>query len=78
MTSRSWNIRFVETIKEFGFSQNTYEACVYKKVSGSAVVFLVLYVDNILIIGNDVSMLQFVNIYWLSKFFSMKDFGEAT
>ena len=26
---------------------------VYKKVSGSAIVFLVLYVDNILLIGND-------------------------
>ena len=41
--SRSCNIQFEETIKEFGFSKNTYEACVYKKVSGSAVVFLVLY-----------------------------------
>ena len=50
----------------------------YKKVSGSAVVFLVLYVDDILIIGNDVSKIQYVNIYWLSKNFSMKDLGEAT
>ena len=33
-----------------------------KKVSGSLVVFLVLYVDDILIIGNDVSKLQYVNI----------------
>ena len=67
--SRSWNIRFDETIKEFGLSQNTDEACVYMKVSGSAVVFQVLYVDDILIIGSDVSMLQSVNIYWLSKIF---------
>ena len=55
---RSWNIHFDETIKEFGFSQNVDEPCVYKKVSGSAVVFLVLYVDDILLIGNDVSILQ--------------------
>ena len=52
--SKSWSIRFDETIKEFGFSQNQDEACVYKKVSGSAVVFLVLYVDDILLIGNNV------------------------
>ena len=39
--SRSWNIRFDKTIKEFGFSQNMDEPCVYKKISGSAVVFLV-------------------------------------
>ena len=48
-----------------------------KKVSGSAVVFHVLYVDNILLIGNDVSILLSVNIS-LSKNFSMKDLGEAT
>ena len=75
--SRSWNIRFDETIKEFGFSQNLDEPCVYKKTSGSAVLFLVLYVDDILLIGNDVSVLQSVKI-WLSKKFSMKDLGEAT
>ena len=34
----------------------------YKKVSGSAVMFLVLYVDDISIIVNDVSKIQFVNI----------------
>ena len=37
------------------------------KVSGSGVMFLVLYVDDISIIGNDVSKIQSVNIYWLSK-----------
>ena len=43
----------------------------YKKVSGSAVVFLVLYVDDILPIGNNVSLSQSIKI-WLSKNFSMK------
>ena len=75
--SRSWNIQFDETIKEFGFSQNLDEPCVYKKTNGSVVVFLVLYVDDILLIGNDVSELQSVKI-WLSKNFSMKDLGEVT
>ena len=75
--SRSWNIRFDETIKEFGFSENQDEACEYKKVSRSVVVFLMLYVDDILLIGNDVSILQSVKI-WLSKNFSMKDLGKAT
>ena len=41
--SKGWNIQFDETIKEFGVPQNAYEDCVYNKVSGSAVVFLVLY-----------------------------------
>ena len=55
--SRSWNIRFDVTIKEFGFIKNVDEPCVYKKTSGSALVFLVLYVDDILLIGNDIPML---------------------
>ena len=38
--SRSWNLRFDEAIREFGFIKNEEEACVYKKASGSAVVFL--------------------------------------
>ena len=49
----------------------------YKKVSGSAIVFLVLYVDDILVIGNYVSILQFFK-FWLSMNFSMKDLREAT
>ena len=50
------------TIKEFGFSQNSNEHCVYMKDSGSAVVFQVLYVDDILLNGNNVSELQLVNM----------------
>ena len=60
--SRSWNIRFYETIKEFSFSQNMDKPCVYKKTSGSAVVFPMLYVDDILLSGNDVSLVKLVNM----------------
>ena len=49
----------------------------YKKTSRSAIIFLVLYVDDILLIGNNVSVLQYVKV-WLSKNFSMKDLGEVT
>ena len=49
----------------------------YKNTSGSAIVFLVLYVDDILLIGNDIPMLQSVKV-WLSNQFSMKDLGEAS
>ena len=48
--SRSWNLRFDEAIKEFDFIKNEDESCVYKRVNGSAIVFLVLYVDDILLI----------------------------
>ena len=75
--SRRWNIHFDQTVKEFGFIQNEDESCVYKKVSGSHVVFLVLYVDDILLIGNDIPSLQAVKT-WLKENFSMTNLGEAT
>ena len=39
--SRSWNKRFDEEIKKFGFVQHPDEPCVYRKASGSNVTFLV-------------------------------------
>ncbi|KAK8701528.1 hypothetical protein V6N13_019915 [Hibiscus sabdariffa] len=75
--SRSWNLRFNDAIKEFGFIRNEDEPCVYKKVSGSIISFLILYVDDILIIGNDIPTLQSIKT-WLSSCFSMKDLGEAS
>ncbi|GJU76316.1 retrotransposon protein, putative, ty1-copia subclass [Tanacetum coccineum] len=74
--SRSWNKRFDEEIKRFGFTQNLDEPCVYQKASGSNVTFLILYVDDIIIMGNHIPSLQSVKDY-LGKCFAMKDLGEA-
>ncbi|GKA99100.1 retrotransposon protein, putative, ty1-copia subclass [Tanacetum coccineum] len=74
--SRQWNKRFDDEIKKFGFTQNRDEPYVYQKASGSYVTFLILYVDDILIMGNNIPMLQDVKSY-LGKCFSMKDLGEA-
>ena len=74
--SRSWNIRYDEVIKAYGFIQTFGEACIYKKVSGSSIAFLILYVANILLIRNDVEFLNSIKGY-LNTSFSMKDLGEA-
>jgi len=75
--SRSWNLCFHEKVKAFGFSRSEDESCVYVKASGSTITFLVLYVDDILLIGNDIPTLNGVKA-WLGKCFAMKDLGEAT
>ncbi|KAL0286337.1 UNVERIFIED_CONTAM: Retrovirus-related Pol polyprotein from transposon RE1 [Sesamum radiatum] len=75
--SRNWNIHFDEVIRDYNFIKNDFDPCVYKKVSGSSVAFLVLYVDDILLIGNDVKILGDTKV-WLSTQFSMKDLGEAS
>ena len=64
--SRSQNICFNEAIKSYGFIQNEDEPCVYEKISGSMVLFLILYVENILVFGNDIRTLQNKKI-WLFK-----------
>ncbi|GJT39442.1 uncharacterized mitochondrial protein-like protein [Tanacetum coccineum] len=71
-----WNKRFDDEIKKFRFTQNHDEPCVYKKASGSNVTFLILYVDDILIMGNHIPMLQDVKSY-IGRCFAMKDLGEA-
>ncbi|GJU36478.1 retrotransposon protein, putative, ty1-copia subclass [Tanacetum coccineum] len=74
--SRSWNKRFDEEIKKFGFHQNLDEPCAYQKASGSNVIFIILYVDDIILMGNHIPSLQEVKDY-LGKCFSMKDLGET-
>ena len=74
--SWSCNIRFDKVIKAYGFIQTYGEAYIYKKVSGSPLVFLILYVVDISLIGNDIEFLDSKKGY-LNKNFSMKDLGEA-
>ncbi|GJY39542.1 retrotransposon protein, putative, ty1-copia subclass [Tanacetum coccineum] len=74
--SRSWNKRFDKEIKRFEFAQNLDEPCVYQKASESNVTFFILYVDDIIIMGNHIPSLQSVKDY-LGKCFVMKDLGEA-
>jgi hypothetical protein len=74
--SYSWYLHFNKVLKGFGFIKNVEEPCVYQKVSGSTVVFLVLYVDDILLIRNDIPILEAVKSSF-RKSFSIKDLGEA-
>ncbi|KAI9200924.1 hypothetical protein LWI28_015124 [Acer negundo] len=57
--------------------KNPDEPCVYKRIKGDKLVFLILYVDDILLIGNDVGVLTSIK-EWLAKQFDMKDLGEAS
>ena len=74
--SRSWNKCFDQVIKSFGFDQNEEEPCVYRKMQDDIMVFLIFYVDYILLIGNDFEMLPKVKIQ-LATQFQMKDLGET-
>ena len=74
--SRQWYLKFNDTIVSFGFKENTVDRCIYLKVSGSKFIFLILYVDDILLATNDLHLLYETKRF-LSNNFEMKDMGEA-
>ena len=72
--SLQWYLKFHEVIASFGFEKNIMDQCIYQKVSGSKICFLVLYVDDILLAINYKGLLYEVK-QLLSKNFDMKDMG---
>ena len=74
--SRSWNLRCDEAIQSIDFIRSAEDPCVYFKHSVEGNVFLIIYVDDILIMGTNISMLKSIK-QWLCKTFAMKDLGEA-
>ena len=74
--SQSWNMHF-DKIRMYGFIKNGKESYIYKWVNNFVVIFLVFYVDNSLLIKNDIPTLQKIEVR-LSSQFSKKDLGEAS
>ena len=56
--SKVWNKKFHDPVQSFGFEQNGDKPCLYKRHNGNAITFLILYVDDILLIGNDAGVLS--------------------
>jgi len=75
--SRQWYLKFDSIIKKFGFKANVEDNCIYAKFKNGKYIFLVLYVDDILLASNDISLLLETKKF-LSSNFDMKDLGEAS
>lgn len=63
-------------ITSFGFEENRLDECIYMKTSGSKFIFLILYVDDILLASSDLILLKDTKNFLL-KNLDMKDMGEA-
>jgi len=74
--SRQWYLKFNDTIVSFGFKENTVDRCIYLKVNRSKFIFLILYIDDILLATNDLGLLSETKRF-LSNNFEMKDMGET-
>ena len=75
--SKQWYIKFDEVIIRNGFKENVIDRSIYIKVSGRSFIFLVLYVDDILLATNHNDLLTKTK-QMLCNHFDMKDLGEAS
>ena len=75
-SSRQWYLRFHRAVLTNGFTMIEEDHCVYVKRSKGSFIILSLYVDDILLAGNDMEMI-IATKGWLSSNFEMKDMGEA-
>jgi hypothetical protein len=75
--SRLWYLKFDKIIRNFGFKENEEDNCIYAKFRSEKIIFLILYVDDILLASSDVSMLLETKRF-LSSNFDMKDLSEAS
>ncbi|KAM1269944.1 hypothetical protein ACFX15_001999 [Malus domestica] len=74
--SRQWFLKFDQVVTAHGFVENKMDDCIYLKHKGSKFIFLVLYVDDILLASSDMQLLRETKTV-LSTNFEMKDLGEA-
>ena len=73
---KQWHEKFDRTLTSVGFSVNEADKCVYYRHGGGEGVILCLYVDDILIFGTNMKVINEVKSF-LSKSFDMKDLDEA-
>ena len=72
---RQWYKKFESIMREQDYRKTTFDHCVFvQKFFDDDFVILLLYVDDILIVGRNVSRIDKLKKQ-LSKSFSMKDLG---
>lgn len=74
--SRQWYKKFDAVVTSYGFTENFVDESVYLKSEGKSFIFLVLYVDDIILASSSMRLLNNTKAF-LSKNFDMKDLGEA-
>ena len=73
---RAWNKKMDAALVELGYKPLHSDSCVYVKQDGDSVMYLLVYVDDLLLVTNDTAQLTAIKAA-LSRRFDMKDMGEA-
>lgn len=74
---RQWNKNFDACMTSLGFTRSSYDTCLYfKNIKSTTPMYIMLYVDDILLISNSKVVIAGVK-HDLKKHFDMKDLGVA-
>ncbi|KAL0457111.1 UNVERIFIED_CONTAM: Retrovirus-related Pol polyprotein from transposon RE1 [Sesamum latifolium] len=74
--SQQWNQEFTSQLLRFGFSQSSYDHCLFTMGSDQAFLALLVYVDDVLMVGPSIELIGSVKQY-LDGLFTIKDLGTA-
>ncbi|KAL8125169.1 hypothetical protein AgCh_012735 [Apium graveolens] len=69
--------KFDETVLDFDFLVNESDKCVYYKIRGNDCVIVCLYVDDILLFGTNIEIINETQSF-LKRHFEMKDMDKAS
>jgi hypothetical protein len=73
---RQWYMRFDSFMIPHDFKRSDYDSCVYLKTVNGSTIYLLLYVDDMLIVAKDKSEITKLKAH-LNLEFEMKDLGAA-
>ena len=75
--ARCWNIKLTQILRENDFEESLADNCLFIKKSNNIIVYVLIYVDDIVVSSNDeVEIQKFYKI--LSNHFSVKNLGNIS
>uniref|UniRef100_A0A2N9HLK9 Uncharacterized protein n=1 Tax=Fagus sylvatica TaxID=28930 RepID=A0A2N9HLK9_FAGSY len=74
---RAWFAKFSSTVSQLGFSISSYDSALFLRRTGKDTILLLLYVDDMIITGDDLNGIQELKAF-LSQNFEMKDLGHLS
>lgn len=73
--SRNWFSKFSTAIKKTGFYQSLADYSLFAKVNGDSFTGVLIYVDDIIITGNNLEKMEHLKSFLLKQF-RIKDLGD--
>lgn len=73
--SRQWNAKLTDALLNSGYQQSHRDYSLFTKKKGSGLVIILVYVDDLLITGNDTALIEEAK-HTLHSHFRITDLGE--